>query len=113
MAVYLIHFDTPVAPGRHTCQHYIGWTPGDILSRVAVHRTGKGARLTAVAVERGISFDVVRVWPDGDRELERRLKKRKSAPRLCPVCRDARKRARTGAQLRFFFDLDDIDEIPF
>jgi hypothetical protein len=33
----------------------------------------------------GITFVVSRTW-EGDRALERRLKKRKEGPRLCPLC---------------------------
>jgi predicted GIY-YIG superfamily endonuclease len=81
--VYLLHFDRPISD-RHTCQHYLGWAR-DLPARLAVHRAGLGARLTQIAVERGIPFNVVASWP-GDRTLERRLKNRKHSPRLCPIC---------------------------
>jgi hypothetical protein len=38
----------------------------------------------------GITWKVARVWNDGDRALERRLKRRKSGPRLCPICTPSR-----------------------
>lgn len=84
--VYLLHFEAPIAPGRHTCQHYVG-TCDDLAARIEQHARGSSdaARLTQVAHERGISFEVVRVW-SGGRELERRLKARKESPRFCPVC---------------------------
>jgi hypothetical protein len=82
--IYLLHFDTPIAPGRHTCQHYLGYT-NDLGGRIEAHRQGQGARLTQVALERGITFQLVRVW-HGDRGRERQLKNRKESPRLCPVC---------------------------
>jgi predicted GIY-YIG superfamily endonuclease len=82
--VYLLHFDTPIAPGKHTTQHYIGYA-ADLDSRIKEHRDGHGARLTQVAKERHIGFEVVRTW-DGDRKVERQLKNRKNAPRLCPIC---------------------------
>ena len=82
--VYLLHFDRPIAPGRHTTQHYIGFA-ADLAARIQEHSTGHGARLTQVAMERGIRFTVARLWW-GDRGLERRLKERKDAPRLCPIC---------------------------
>ena len=87
MAVYLLHFTHPISPD-HTCQHYIGWAP-DWAARVAEHRAGgiTAARLCQVAKERGIDFVVARVWPDGDRQLERQLKNRHGAARFCPVCR--------------------------
>lgn len=84
MAVYLLHFDRPISPG-HTTQHYLGYAE-DVGPRVNAHRHGQGARLTQVAKERGIGFRLARVWPDGDRAFERRLKNRKNTPRLCPIC---------------------------
>jgi predicted GIY-YIG superfamily endonuclease len=82
--VYLLHFEEPIAPGRHTCQHYIGYA-ADLAARIQAHETGHGARITQVARERGIRFQVARLWR-GDRALERRLKDRKHAPQLCPIC---------------------------
>lgn len=87
MAVYLLHFHTPIS-FFHTCQHYLGYA--DFWpDRIAIQRAGNchAARLCQVARERGIDFTVVRIWPDGDRALERQLKNRKNSPRLCPVCR--------------------------
>ena len=81
--VYLIHFAAPTAPG-HPCQHYIGYAE-NLAARMKHHHKGTGARLTQVAVERGISFQVVRVW-NGDRGRERHIKNRKEAPHLCPLC---------------------------
>jgi len=82
--VYLLHFERPIAPGRHTTQHYVGFAT-DLAARMQEHATGHGARLTQVARERGIVFRVARLWR-GDRWLERRLKDRKNTPRLCPIC---------------------------
>lgn len=85
MAVYLLHFDRPL----HHAKHYIGFTR-DLETRIALHRKPNGSSHHALmrAVYRaGIGFTVARVWPDGDRELERKLKARKSAPRLCPICK--------------------------
>ena len=82
--VYLLHFDRPIAPGRSTTQHYIGYA-ANLAARLQEHARGQGARLTQVAVERGIGWQVARLWR-GDRRLERRLKDRKEAPQLCPLC---------------------------
>lgn len=82
--VYLLHFAEPIAPGRHTAQHYLG-SAEDLAPRVNAHRHGNGARFTEVAHERGIPFVIARTW-EGDRALERRLKRRKEGPRLCPLC---------------------------
>jgi predicted GIY-YIG superfamily endonuclease len=86
--VYLIHFKTRISP-KHTCQHYLGYTKDSIKRRLEEHKAGKGARLTQVAVERGIDFEVVRAWK-GSRALERKLKNRKNSRELCPVCRGAK-----------------------
>jgi predicted GIY-YIG superfamily endonuclease len=69
---------------RGGCQHYLGTTT-NLANRLETHRAGKGARMLAAAVERGISFDVVRTWPGG-RDVERRLKAQRNAPRMCPRC---------------------------
>ncbi len=78
---YLLHFDRPY---RHA-RHYLGYAD-DLDARIARHRSGDGARLVEVAAGAGIDFVVARTWA-GDRTLERRLKRRKASPRLCPVCR--------------------------
>lgn len=88
MTVYLLHFSEPIAPGRHTCQHYIGYAD-DLAPRIHAHAHGQGARLTQVAVARGISFVVARTW-DGNRQLERQLKRRHDGPALCPICNGRR-----------------------
>lgn len=85
--VYLLHFDEPIgnmANSRAQAQHYIGWA-ADPEARLEAHRGGAGARITAWCAQAGIGFDIVRTWT-GDRRLERRLKNRKCAPKLCPVC---------------------------
>ncbi|MBK9709751.1 MAG: endonuclease [Kouleothrix sp.] len=83
--VYLLHFEAPISP-RHTCQHYLGFARAkDFGPRLEEHRRGRGARLTQVAYQRGIGFTLARVWY-GDRTFERRLKRRKMAPRMCPIC---------------------------
>src|SRR5262245_58731859 len=86
--VYLLHFHQPIAPGKHTCQHYLG-SAEDLQERLAQHRTGTGARLCQVAIERGIGWELARVWQapaQEGRKLERKLKNRKSGPKLCPIC---------------------------
>lgn len=87
MTVYLIHFEKPIAPGKHTTQHYLGYA-ADLAARIQQHQSGgsHAARLIQVARERSVDWRVVRTWPDGDRALERRLKGQKNSPRLCPIC---------------------------
>jgi len=77
---YLIHFDEPVS-GK---QHYLGFAV-DLSERIARHRASKGARLTARANARGISWRVVRVWRNADADAEIALKA--MIPKnLCPHC---------------------------
>lgn len=80
--VYLIHLESPIAHARH----YIGWSRF-LKQRIRHHRQGTGARFLAEAVRRGIAFDVVRKWKNADGNFERKLKNRKKARKLCPVCR--------------------------
>lgn len=80
--VYLIHFDKPYKHARH----YVGYSKDNNLeSRLATHRAGQGSRLLNVIQKAGIGWSVVTVWPEGDRNFERRLKK-KAATRHCPIC---------------------------
>jgi len=98
--VYLLHFSKPISP-NHTTQHYIGWAY-HLGSRIDQHLKGRGARLTQVAKERGITFEIAAIWP-GDRSYERKLKNKKMGARLCPMC----KRAHDPRQLTL--DLEDED----
>ena len=84
-AVYLIHFEQPIKDG-HPCQHYLGYA-NNLEKRIEHHRRGTSkVRLMEVAKERGIDFVVARVWENGDRELERKLKRQKNGRNLCPIC---------------------------
>lgn len=86
--VYLNHFAQPICPTR-TTQHYIGWGE-DLATRIQTQQTGgpHAARLHQVAKERNITFTVARAWRGG-RALERKLKNRKKAWRLCTICNPA------------------------
>jgi len=79
--VYLIHFNQRY----HHSQHYIGFTAEDLAARLERHAAGQGARLMEVIAAAGITWRCVRTWTGG-RVLERRLKNRKDAPKVCPVC---------------------------
>lgn len=84
MGVYLLHFSEPLGNERHWARHYLGYA-ADLEARLAEHRRGGGARITEVAVERGIQLILVRSWPGG-RTTERKLKSQHRHPRLCPLC---------------------------
>ena len=97
--VYLVCFDArigDVSNPKGAAGHYLGWAD-DVAARMAEHRAGRGARILAACVERGIAFDVVRTWADVDRAFERRIKRQHNALRLCPRCACRRGgRARAG-----------------
>lgn len=80
--IYLIHFDRPLAHAKH----YMGSTT-NLEERLECHRSGNGksARLMQVIHELKIPWRLARTWPGG-RTKERRLKRLKNAPRLCPIC---------------------------
>jgi len=92
--VYLIHLDEPLGHARH----YVGWSI-DIYERVQAHMVCSGARMLAVAAERGLSFDAARIWPDAGMELERALKRGGNVMMHCPLCCDVY-RARRREQMR-------------
>lgn len=80
--VYFLRFDRPLGNPEKThgtAQWYIGWCKaGGLERRLNQHREGKGARITAAAVEKGISFELV-VCYSGTRADERRAKNYKNA----------------------------------
>jgi len=78
--VYLIHFDRAYKHARH----YLGYSE-DLDKRITDHLCGMGARLMEVVTLAKIEWKVSRTWR-GDRAFERRLKNRKEAPALCPIC---------------------------
>ncbi len=82
--IYLLHFSTPF---KHA-KHYVGFveSPEMLQARMGKHRRGSGAKLMRAVSNAGIDFLVARVWPNGDRNAERKIKKRKETPALCPVC---------------------------
>jgi hypothetical protein len=63
----------------------LSWA-GNISKRLERHSRGEGARLLEVVRAAGISWQLVRTWPDADRSVESMLKRRHSGVRLCPIC---------------------------
>lgn len=80
--VYLIHFDKPY---KHAL-HYIGFTKLGLEKRIEKHGTSQGAKLLLVLKQNAIGFKVVRTWSEGTRTFERKLKNRKNAKKICPIC---------------------------
>ena len=83
-AVYLVHFKQPL---RHA-RHYLGFVEDSkkVIERLHRHLNCNGAALTRAAAAAGIGFVLVRTWRNKGRKFERRLKRQKHHPRLCPVC---------------------------
>ena len=79
--VYLLHFGKPLAHARH----YLG-TALDVGQRFDEHVGGSGSPLVRAVVAAGIPVVLARVWKRGGRTFERRLKRGKNVPRLCPIC---------------------------
>ena len=78
--IYLLHF----AEAYKHAKHYVGFTT-NLDERLESHARGTGARLLEVITQAGIAFQLARTWK-GSRKTERRIKNRKEAPALCPVC---------------------------
>jgi predicted GIY-YIG superfamily endonuclease len=88
VTVYLLHFDAPVGPPgnrRNQAWHYTGSTRRSVTKRLAEHAAGKGARLLAVALASGVSWQLARTW-EGGRDRERQIKRQGGASRRCPLC---------------------------
>ena len=83
--IYLLHLSEgmPIREGREA-RHYLGWSE-DLDGRMREHGGPTGAAMLRAAKARGISWQIVRVWR-GDRNDERAIKKRREAPRFCPIC---------------------------
>jgi len=78
--IYLLHFTQPYQHARH----YTGWTE-DVLDRLELHATGRGARLMTVIYHAGIGFVLARTC-EGTRHTERAIKNSGGAVRFCPLC---------------------------
>ena len=78
--VYLLHFEKPYKHARH----YLGFAKNkqSFAKRMQKHRNGTGSKLLRAIIP--IRFFVSRIWIDGDRQLERKLKNHKKS--FCPIC---------------------------
>lgn len=92
MTVYILHLDAPLAQGPdprtvrpRAAGHYTGYA-ARLQERLEHHAQGTGARFTQVCVERGITFQLARVFDGADRAFERKLKNTKNVARYCPLC---------------------------
>ncbi len=86
--VYLIHFDRKF----HHAQHYIGFVDHEkghtVESRVEYHRAGRGSKILKAVTNAGIGFKIADIWPEADRNEERRMKNCKKARKFCPICKN-------------------------
>jgi len=80
--LYLIQFSKPLGNARKQARYYLGYCEdGRLDERLAEHRSGQGAKITAAAVRIGAELNVV--WTGvGDRNDERKLKNRRHHHRL-------------------------------
>ncbi len=95
MTVYLICFrssEGDKAYYKHA-GHYLGFAGRDlddpeasVEARLREHRGGYGAALTRAAVGAGLTVKVTRIWPEGSKDDEWRLRCRRENTRLCPSC---------------------------
>ncbi len=85
MLIYLLHFEKKLG---HS-QHYLGFSESheNFHKRLERHTKGQGSRLMRAVSKAGINFAVARIWEGKDRNFERKLKNRKNAPKLCPICK--------------------------
>src|SRR5512146_797810 len=81
MAVYLLHFTSKF----HHAQHYLGFTD-DVQRRISEHQRERVHLMGAVNAAK-IPWLVAKIWPEGDRALERKLKHYRGSAQFCPICR--------------------------
>lgn len=82
--IYILHLDTPL----HHARHYVGYSANKrtLNARIEHHRKGTAhCRFTEVLREKGIGFTLARVM-EGDRTMERKIKRTKSVRDYCPIC---------------------------
>lgn len=79
--VYLYHF----TKSHKHARHYIGFSE-DVLQRFETHLKGNGNPLVRTVIDSGNTVEFIRFWKGADREFERKLKNRKNAAKLCPIC---------------------------
>lgn len=83
--VYILHLDTPL----HHAKHYTGFSTNNrtLAERLEHHRRGTAhCKFTEVLREKGIGFQLARVFPNASRTFERMLKNTKQVSRYCPIC---------------------------
>lgn len=115
--VYLFHFNAPLgnlANPRAQARHYFGFAE-DLDARIAKQLAGKGAKLVAAALAKGLIFELYH-WP-APLAVEKLVKKTKKTALYCPACCAAAGRKPRplptieAVQLALPFDTDDLPTI--
>lgn len=114
--VYLFHFNAPLgnlANRRAQAQHYVGFSD-DLDSRIAAQLAGRGAKLVAAALAKGLIFELYH-WP-APLATEKLIKRRKQTSIYCPAC--CARQGRTPKALpmpplaqQLTFDLEELPDI--
>jgi len=86
--IYILHFSKKVA--EHA-QHYVGFT-NDTERRLQEHLNchENGSPLVKAAIESGFNVEVANIF-EGDRKVEREIKRQKNTSRFCSICRGSKK----------------------
>jgi len=114
--VYIFHFHAPLGNltnPRAQAIHYCGFAE-DLEARLAKQISGRGAKLVAAAIERGITYDLYH-WP-ACLAVEKLIKRRHRTALYCPTCaaaagRPARPLPVPAVQLELPLDLE-IEDFP-
>jgi hypothetical protein len=114
--VYLFHFNAPLgnlSNPRAQARHYLGFTD-DLDSRIKKQLAGKGAKLVAAAIARGLIFELYH-WP-APLATEKLIKARKQTSVYCPACcasagRKVRPLPMPPLATQLAFDLEELPEI--
>lgn len=84
--IYILKFTQTIgnkSNPRGQARYYVGYCEDDRLDeRLAEHRSGHGAAITRVVIEKGYDFEVALTIPGATRTDERKLKNRKNTPRF-------------------------------
>jgi len=99
--VYLLHFEPAYEAkigdtGRtNVAGLYLGSTAAPVEDRLAEHLAGRGSPLVRAAVAAGCAIELVAVGA-GDKQVERRLKRRHQHSTYCPRCSSSPKPLSVG-----------------
>lgn len=113
--LYIFHFNAPLgnlANRRAQAQHYVGFAE-DLDSRIAKQLAGRGAKLVAAALAKGLVFELYH-WP-ACLAQEKLVKKTKKTALYCPACAAARRRLPRPLPIpppiQLAFDLDELPDV--